>query len=281
MLSTYYKLIKPGIVGANAMTAIAGFLFASVAPFDWQAFVGMTIGLTLMLASSCIANNYIDRFIDSKMMRTKNRPLVTGQVSALHALVVSIIMGLAGLAILVLYTNILTVIVGIFGFVSYVGIYGYVKRKSYLGTAVGTLPGGASIVAGYVTSTGTFDRSTLVLLIVMAVWQMAHFYTIAIFRKDEYKSAGIPVISVVKGIPTTKNHIIFYTILFIPSIVILKVVSDLSIVAYLLLLAISFWWIKVTLSDRSHFKWAQRAFGGSLVVLTIFSIIISIDGLFR
>ncbi len=281
MLGAYYKLIKPGIVGANVMTAVAGFLFASVSPFNWLAFAGMTIGTTLILASGTIANNYIDRSIDSKMKRTKSRALVTGQISSLHALLASILMGFGGLALLILCTNTLTVMVGAFGFVSYVGIYGYAKRKSYLGTAVGTLPGASSMVAGYVATTNSFNQTTLALFLIMAVWQMAHFYAIAIFRKDEYKSAGIPVISVKKGVPTTKNHIIFYTILFIPSIVVLKIVSDLSVVAYLALIALGFWWLKVTLSDRSHPKWAQKAFGSSLTVLIAFSIIISIDGLIR
>lgn len=281
MLKNYYRLTKPGIIGANLMTAVAGFLFASVSPFDWIGFVGMAVGITFILASGTIANNFIDRSLDSKMERTKNRALVTGQIKPLHALLATILFGVIGLALLVLYTNLYTVLIGIFGFVSYVGIYGYAKRKSYLGTAIGTLPGASPMVAGYVAATNSIDRTSLALFLIMAIWQMAHFYAITIFRKDDYKSASIPVISIVKGVPKTKRHIVVYTAILVPCIVLLKAISSLGLISFFALLAISLWWLRITVSEIDHPKWAHKSFGGSLVVLIVISLILSMDGAIR
>src|SRR5262249_37725840 len=158
-----------------------------------------------------------DRNIDAKMERTKKRALVTGKVSPRNSLIFAFSLLAVGLLFL-LNTNALTLSIGIFAIYSYVVLYGIAKRKSVHGTLIGTIPGAASLVAGYVCATNNLDLGAFLLFLIMVSWQMPHFYAIAMYRFRDYKQAKIPVLPVVKGMKRTKLEILFYTFLFTISV---------------------------------------------------------------
>ena len=182
----YIHVLKPGIVLSNTIAAIGGYLFAGRIYYEATTLIGITIGTLLVVSSGCVANNYLDRKIDAKMSRTKGRELVVGSIKPLDALVYASFLWVIGITALGVITNNLTTLLGITGFFGYVFVYGYTKRKTYLGTAVGTVPGSVSIVAGYCAATNSLDVTAMMLFFVMAFWQMVHFYAIAIFRKNDY-----------------------------------------------------------------------------------------------
>lgn len=126
----YYSLTKPGVLYGNALTAAAGFLLAANGRIDFWLFVALVIGSTLMIASACVLNNFLDQDIDSKMARTKKRAIVSGQVKGRNAVIFSVLLGVIGVLILTLFTNWLVVVIGIVGFVDYVVLYGMLDRKS-------------------------------------------------------------------------------------------------------------------------------------------------------
>jgi len=199
-IRAYYKLTKPGVLYGNVLTALAGFLLASHGQVDWLLFLALTSGMTLVIASACVINNYLDQDIDSKMERTKVRPLIRGDVSGKGAVIYSIVLGVVGMAILVAFTNWLVVAVGLLGFIDYVVLYGMLsKRLSIHGTLVGSISGAAPILAGYCAVSGALDVGALLVFLVLFLWQMPEFYSIAIYRQKEYAAAGVPVMSVVKG----------------------------------------------------------------------------------
>src|SRR2546430_360118 len=113
---SYYLLTKPGIIYGNAITTIGGFFLASKGHFNIGLFLATLIGISLVIASSCVVNNYIDRSIDEKMERTKRRGLVTGRISVQNAIVFAIILGMAGFLLLALHTNLLTVVIAFIGY---------------------------------------------------------------------------------------------------------------------------------------------------------------------
>jgi protoheme IX farnesyltransferase len=160
------------------------------------------------VASGCVFNNCIDRDIDLKMERTKNRVLVQGLISLKLALVYATVLGVAGLCLL--YGG--QPVGGLFaviGFVIYVGFYSlYLKRKSVHGTLVGSLSGAMPPVIGYVAVSNSFDMAALTLLVMFSLWQMPHSYAIAIFRFNDYLAASIPVLPVKRGIEVAKKHIL-------------------------------------------------------------------------
>jgi protoheme IX farnesyltransferase len=280
MIRAYYRLAKPGIVWSNTLMAAAGFcLAASLAgPFDFVALFGVVAGTALVIAAACVTNNYIDREIDSKMKRTRGRALVTHDITAKTALTFAGILFLVGFGLLVLFTNWLVVVLGAVAFFSYVVLYGIAKRKTALGTLVGTLPGGLPPVAGYAAVTGTLDLACLLLFLILLSWQMAHFYSIAMRRRSEYKAAGVPVWAVVYGMDATKRQIIGFVILFIVSSVSLTLFGYTGTLFAVVTAVMGIAWL-VKSRGKADEKWAKRMFLFSLAVLLTTITMIAIGGL--
>lgn len=279
----YLSLTKPHVMIANAITAAAGFFLASGDRkyFDFWLFVAVFAGSTLVIASACVLNNYLDRDIDSRMERTKTRAMVQGTVSGPGAVAFSIVLVAMGVAVLSLWTNWLVVAIGVGGFIDYVWLYGALsKRRSIHGTLVGSISGAAPILAGYVAVTGRIDTGAILVFLVLFFWQMPEFYSISIYRHNEYKAAGIPVMSVIKGIKNTKIQIFLYTIAFVISALLLTAFGYTGYV-YLAVMAITgFYWLGLGyrgLSVKKNDEWARRMFKFSINVLLIFSLMISIN----
>lgn len=279
-LRTYYRLTKPGIVYGNALAAGAGYFFGALGDPAWGVFAAMLVGICAVMASACVYNNVIDRDIDAKMERTKRRAVVTGSISPTHALIFATILLILGLGVLWLGTNPLTVLVAAIGHVAYVILYGIAKRRTVHGTLVGTISGSTPPVIGYVAATGQFDSIAALLFLVLVAWQMPHFYAIAIFRRDDYAQANIPVLSVVQGLTATRRQIIAYVVLFILLCLSLGVFAGLSLFATLILLLVGAYWLYLCLEPIGQGGmngWARRQFGWSLSVLLVLCLVLSLD----
>lgn len=280
MLSDYYQLTKPGIIRGNLITATGGFLLASRGNVDVFLFLMMLLGTTLVIASGCVFNNYIDIKLDSAMERTKKRALVTGKISKEAALIFGSILGILGVFVFIIFTNSLAARVAIAGFLFYVVIYGYWKRRSIYGTLVGSVSGAVPPVIGYTAVSGRFDIASLLLFLVLVAWQMPHFYSIGIYRLSEYKLAKLPILSIVKGVHLTKIHMILYVVSFIffTSLMTLFGITGYIYLAIMLFVGIA-WLFKGIkgFEDKNDSSWAKKMFSYSLLVLLIFSILISID----
>lgn len=293
MIKEYYKLAKPGIIYGNLLTAVASFLFAvgmqahgihsGHFDFRWTLFLATAFGISFVIGSACVFNNYLDRDIDRKMKRTSTRALVTGKISVRNALIYGTILGILGLVLLFLYVNILTSLIALFGFFSYVVLYGIAKRGSEWGALVGTLPGAVPIVVGYTAVVNHLDLLALILFLVLACWQMPHFYAIAIYRLDEYREAGIPVFPAKRGMRTTKIHILFFVIAYLLatlSLWILGFAGYVYLASILIFGAIWLWravqGFKVRADSTADTKWAKKLFLFSLIVLVSFCVTLAI-----
>ncbi len=211
----YYLLTKPGIILGNLVTVAAGFLLASKGQIHFGLFLAALLGLAFIMASACVLNNYIDRPIDIKMKRTKNRALVTGLITGPQAIAYAVVLGMLGVLILVLYTNMLTVIVAAVGFIVYVFLYSLWKCHTVYGTAIGSIAGAVPPVVGYCAVSNQFDAGALILFLMMVLWQMPHFFSIAMYHLEDYAAAKIPVLPLEKGMLRTKIHMVLYIISFI------------------------------------------------------------------
>lgn len=272
----YYRLTKPGIVYSNVMTAASGFLFAARWHADVLTMLALLGGNALIIASACVANNYIDRRIDSVMARTRVRALPSGMITAGRALFYAVVLGVLGFAFLSL-TNVLTVGIGAAAWLSYVALYGYTKRHTPHGTLIGTLAGGASLVAGYTAVTGRLDITAALLFLIMLTWQMAHFYSIAIFRLDDYKAAGLPVWPAHFGIPSAMRYILVYVAGFGVANALLVLTGRERYVYLLVMVGLSGYWFWSGVSGwrtADKTKWARGMFGRSLIVLLVFAAVL-------
>lgn len=267
-LRAYYSLTKPGIIRGNAVHVVAGGLFASTLPLDWQALLGVLVGTSLVIASACVANNYMDRGIDARMKRTRERPSVTGEVSLRNALVYSAALLLGGFIILYLLTNVIVMMIGLIAYVLYVFAYGWAKRTTIHSTSIGAIPGALPVMAGYVAITGQVTLGAWLLFLTVFTWQMPHFYAISLFRKKEYRAAKLPVLGAVRPFRTVRTYILAYMIAYLVSITALISFDIIGPPAgFLLLIAAGYWFVVFVRTDSSdEVRWAKTVFGTSLLL---------------
>ena len=282
MLKTYYSLAKPGVLYGNVITGVAGFLFGAsyFQEFNWVLFLATIGGMTLIIASACALNNVLDRDIDALMERTKTRAMAHGDIPVRNATAFAATLGVLGLVILVLWTNWYVVGAGIFGYVVYVWLYGaFGKRKSIHGTLVGSISGAVPITAGYLAVSNSIDSAAVLLFLALFFWQFPEFYSIAIYRRKEYAAAGVPVMTVVKGLSSTTRQIGFYTLFFVASTLLLTLLHYAGWVYFVVMLALGVYWIRLAnkgFTTKNSDAWARRNFHFSLVVLLAFSAILCI-----
>lgn len=281
VIRNYYTLTKPGVTYGNALSAVAGFLFATGSNLQPLPFVAFTLGITFVIASACATNNILDRDIDRLMARTKARVSVTGQVSPTGGILFAAALGLIGMGLITAFTTTLAAWVALFGFITYVVLYGMLaKRLSWHGTLVGSVSGAAPILSGYTAVTGHIDVAAVILFTVLFLWQMPEFYSIAIYRRTEYQAAGIPVITVVKGSGVAVRHIWWYTLAFLLATVALAYTAQAGITYLTVMSLLGIYWLRlasegVLLSGDA--AWARRMFRFSLYILLIFCGLISIE----
>ena len=274
----YYYLIKPGIVFGNVLTVIAGYFFASKWHINLKDFLAVIIGSSLIIASAGVINNIIDRKIDKKMKRTSKRALVLGNISFKNALSFGIILAVVGFYTLTL-TNYKVEIVGLIGYLDYLVLYSFFKRRSVYGTLIGSVSGSIPLVAGYLAFQNKFDLIFLDLFLIMSVWQMAHFYAIAIYRQKDYSNAKLPMLPLIKGIFKTKVQISLYIILYLILNVWLYFIAKISIIYLIMMVIISIIWIVKSLRGfnmSDDVLWAKDVFRFSLIVMISFSILLSV-----
>lgn len=284
MLKQYYWLTKPGIIYGNVINTLAGFFLASAVAwsFDGWLLVATVVGTSLVIGSGCVFNNYLDRSIDKKMARTKKRALPTGKISVRNALIFGAILGFIGFATLALFVNWLVVAIGAIGYIDYIVLYGYAKRKSVHGTLVGSISGSMPPVAGYCAVTGNFDMGALLLFLLLTAWQMPHFYSIAMYRHKDYKAAGIPVLPVVKGMYHTKIQILAYIVLFTASTLLLSVFGYTGYVYFAVMALLGLAWLRLAIKGfkaANDEAWARKMFGFSLVVTLTVAVMLPLGAL--
>lgn len=282
MFKSYYYLTKPGIIRGNLIPAIAGFSLASRQTFHVILLFETLIGISLVIACGCVLNNIIDRDIDSKMSRTKNRAIVTGKIEIEDAIIYAFCLGLIGLVTLGIFTNILTVSVGVLGLLFYVVIYGIAKRRTVYGTLVGSISGALPPVAGYLAVSNKIDSAALILFLILVFWQMPHFYAIGIYRIKDYKKAGLPILPIVRGIVRTKLHILGYIIAYAAATIALYLYGYTKLWYLIVAIILSGVWFYIGLqgyrnADVNH--WARNMFRFSLIVLSIECLAITLSGI--
>ncbi len=276
----FISVTKPGIIFGNIVTVSGGFFLGSRGRFDFALLLFTMLGMSLIIAAGCVLNNYIDRDIDKLMERTKHRPSATGHLSGVTAIVYAILLGLTGFAILYFKTNLLTVAVSFIGLFFYVVVYSlFLKRTSVYGTVVGAIAGAVPPVVGYCAVTNRFDIGAILLFLILALWQMPHFYAISIYRLTDYQSASIPVLPIRKGIYYTKISMLVYILVFTFVSVLPSFFGYTGYLYFGTALIMGLFWLFLglkgfkTLDDR---KWARNMFLFSIINITVISLMMAV-----
>ncbi len=276
----FISITKPGIIFGNAVTLTGAFFLGSKGHFHPILFLATLIGMSLVIASGCVFNNYIDRDIDRLMERTKNRVMVQGLISPSLAIAYGILLGLVGFLLLYFFVNPLTTLVALIGFIVYVVIYSlHSKRQSIYGTAIGGIAGALPPVVGYCAATNHFDAGAIILFAILFFWQLPHSYSIAIFRFKDYAAASIPVLPVKKTIHYTKVNMVLCIIAFTAAAVMLTVFGYTNMAYFIVALGLGLIWLSLAIKGfktNCDTAWSRQMFSLSILNITLLSLVMAI-----
>lgn len=267
-------LLKLGIINSNVMTAFAGFwlalYFTGTSFMDHldTFFLTMT-GTALVIAGACVLNNYYDRDIDPLMKRTKTRPTVTGSIPLSYILLLGIILSILGIMLLML-TTIQAAIIGFIGWFAYFVLYTiWSKRRYTINTAVGSLSGAVPPLIGWTAVEPRIHMISVILFLIMFIWQTPHFLALAMKKCEDYRAAGIPMLPVVYGFAITKRQIVVYVACLLPLPFYLFSLGNAFIILSTLL---NLGWLFLGIRGffmKDDIKWANGMFIYSLFYLTL------------
>jgi len=212
----YLALTKPRVVLLIVFTAIVGTLMATPGLPPWRALLWGNLGIALAAASAATINHVLDRRIDAQMSRTRGRPLPTGGLNERQALTFAAVLGFVSMAVLGLLVNPLTAVLTFASLIGYAIIYtAWLKRATSQNIVIGGAAGAAPPVLGWTAVTGHVDADALLLFLIIFAWTPPHFWALAIARRDEYASAGIPMLPVTHGVAHTRLQVLLYTVLLV------------------------------------------------------------------
>ncbi len=276
----YLELCKPRVVALMVFTAIVGMFLAAPGEVGLTPLVFGTLGISLMAGSAAAINHLADRHVDAIMRRTHLRPLPSGTLEAWHVLSFAGVIGITGMAILVVLVNTLTAVLTLISLIGYAMVYTlYLKRATPLNIVIGGAAGATPPLLGWTAVTGQIDPNALLLFLIIFIWTPPHFWALAIYRKEEYAKVDIPMLPVTHGDDFTRLHILLYTILLVV-ITIMPFLTGMSGPIYLggaLLLGAVFLYYAVKLKITRQRELAIQTFVYSIVYLMLLFALLLFD----
>ncbi|MCH1491817.1 MAG: heme o synthase [Luminiphilus sp.] len=210
----YLELTKPRVVALMILTALIGMCMAVPGLVPWKPLVLGNLGIALCAGAAAAINHIVDERIDQQMARTQSRPVATGRISQQEATLFAAVLAALGVAVLVLWVNVLTAVLTVASLIGYAFIYTmFLKRATPQNIVIGGLAGAAPPLLGWTAVTGEIHGHALLLVLIIFAWTPPHFWALAIHRREEYASVGIPMLPVTHGTQFTALHILLYTII--------------------------------------------------------------------
>jgi heme o synthase len=213
--SAYLELAKPRILSMVLVTTTIGYFLAAKGIHPLSTLLLTLFGVGSATGGSAALNNYLEREVDAKMARTRDRALPAGVIQPSSALAFGISLVLLGLLALVWAVNLLTGFLVLLAAFLYVLVYTPMKRITWLNTTFGAIPGAIPPMCGWAAATGHLNPGAWVLFLILFAWQHPHFYAIAWMFQDDYRNAGFKMLPVVEpgGASTFRQTILFSVLL--------------------------------------------------------------------
>ena len=276
----YLELCKPSVVALMMLTAVIGMFLATPGMVPWQVLVFGNLGIALCAASAAAVNHLVDRRIDAVMARTRARPMVRGAVDTRHAIAFAAVIGVAGMAILILLVNPLTAWLTLASLVGYAFIYTFwLKRATPQNIVIGGLAGAAPPLLGWTAVTNEVHGYALLLVLIIFAWTPPHFWALAIHRKEEYAKVEIPMLPVTHGEKHTALHVLLYTLILI-AVTLLPFATGMSGPLYLLgavVLGLGFLYWAVLLMIGKDPRVPMQTFWYSIIYLMALFVVMLLD----
>ena len=219
-LGQYVELTKPRIVMLTAFCAMIGMALATDALVPWRVLVFGTLGISLLAGAGFAFNCLLERGIDARMARTRGRPAASGEVSLTGAGLFASLLGLSGAGLLLAFVNPLTLWLTLATFVGYALIYTLIlKPATPQNIVIGGASGAMPPLLGWAAVANEVGPQALVLFLIIFVWTPPHFWALALYRIEDYRRSGLPMLPVTHGAQFTRLHILLYTVLLVATTV--------------------------------------------------------------
>jgi len=277
---SFFELTKPRVVSLIVFTAIIGMFLSTPGLPPWRALIAGSLGIWLAAAAAAALNHLLDRERDAVMVRTAQRPLVKGDLTPGQVLLFALALAALSMFILAAFVNGLTAVLTFASLIGYAVVYTvWLKRATPQNIVIGGAAGAAPPVLGWTAVTGEVHAYALLLFLIIFIWTPPHFWALAIFRRDDYSRAQVPMLPVTHGVEYTRWHVLYYTILlFVVSL--LPFITGMSGVIYLggaVVLGLGFLWYAVRLLKPPSERFAMEAFSYSIIYLMALFAFLLID----
>ena len=278
--SAFIELTKPRITILILISTALGYYLAESAMINYLNFFYTILGTAILSGGAGTINHCIERDLDMLMDRTKSRAIPTGLISIKNAFNFGLSQSIIGFAILWVFVNQLTAILGLATILLYLFVYTPLKKITWLNTTIGAIPGAMPALGGWAASANELSPNAWILFAILFLWQHPHFYAIAIMCKDDYERAGFKMLPVIeKENHRTNRQIIWHAFLLIPVSLYFVVTGALGIFYFwgALLLGIVYLISSIPLLKESSIKNAKLLLRTSVAYLPLLLIIILID----
>ena len=270
-LADFIALGKPGITVMVAVTATIGYAVAARNGVDWMTLAHLVGGTVLSSAGAAALNMLMERRLDARMERTRNRPLPSGRLGTMEAVLFGSLLSAGGLVWLALGVNLLATAVSAATIFSYLALYTPLKTRTSLCTFVGAVPGALPPVLGW-AATGSLEGGALILFLILFFWQLPHFLALAWMYREDYARGGFPMLPVLDetGASTGRQAVLQTLALVVASL--LPLLSGMAGEAYMavaLVLGTGFLGFAVAFAAERTRARASRLFFASITYLPL------------
>ncbi|WP_293005964.1 heme o synthase [Nitrosomonas sp.] len=282
-INQFYRLTKPRVVSLIVFTAVIGMFLAVPGAVPIDILLLATLGIALVAGAAAALNCLVEQKMDAVMARTKGRPLPQGKVSVPETLFFLLLVGGLGLFILYYWVNALTMWLTLATFVGYAIIYTVIlKPLTPQNIVIGGASGAMPPVLGWAAVTGEVTSDALLLFLIIFAWTPPHFWALALYRKKEYASIGMPMLPVTHGDQFTKLHVVLYTIILC-LVTTLPYITQMSGLIYLvssILLNGVFMYYAIEIYRNYSDQLARDAFRYSILYLALLFVALLVDHYF-
>ena len=279
-LRSFLALTKPRVVSLIVFTAVIGMFLAGPGMVPVPLLIAGTLGIALVAGAAAAVNCLVEQKIDAVMKRTRWRPLPRGELSALQTLLFAGLLGGAGLWILLHFVNALTMWLTAATFIGYAVVYTVLlKPATPQNIVIGGASGAMPPVLGWTAVTGEVTVEALLLFLIIFAWTPPHFWSLALYRMDDYAKAGVPMLPVTHGKAYTRLQVLLYTLILF-AVSLLPYAIRMSGVLYLLA-ALVLGGIFAAYALRLHLAYsdalAQKTFRYSITYLALLFAALLVD----
>lgn len=282
-VAQYWALTKPRVTQLAVFCAVIGMFLATPGLPDWRVMLPATIGIWLLAGAAFAVNCLVEREIDSRMARTARRPMARGEITVIQTLFFSGVIGGTGMWVLYAMVNPLTMWLTFATFVGYAVIYTIIlKPATPQNIVIGGLSGAMPPALGWAAIANDVPMQAWILVLIIFVWTPPHFWSLALYRRDDYAKSGLPMLPITHGLAFTQFHIWLYTIVLVATSTLPYAVrmSGLIYLASASVLGVIYLWFAWRMYKHYTDLIARKAFTYSIIYLSILFVALLVDHYF-